>query len=175
MLRFNFLISVSLLYIVLVAPVFGQNYVLSAGDTVLIEVYGEPDLRTRAKVDKSGIISFPFLDDIKISGKTTEEIELIIDDGLRGDYIIDPQVSVSIVSYRPFFIHGQVNVPGGYPYQPDLTLDKALALAGGLTNRASKSDWKITRKVNGKAIVIDADIATEILPDDIVKIGQSFF
>ena len=51
---------------------------------------------------------------------------MIIDDGLRGDYIIDPQVSVSIVSYRPFFIHGQVNVPGGYPYQPDLTLDKAL-------------------------------------------------
>lgn len=155
--------------------VFAFDYILSAGDTVVIEVYNEPDLKTRAKIDKSGVISFPFLDNIKISGKTTKQIELIIDKGLRGDYLIDPQVSVTIVSYRPFFIHGQVNVPGGYPYQPDLTLDKALALAGGLTNRASKSDWKITRKVNGKTIIIDADISTEVQPDDIVKIGQSFF
>jgi len=155
--------------------VFAFDYILSAGDTVVIEVYNEPDLKTRAKIDKSGVISFPFLDNIKISGKTTKQIELVIDKGLRGDYLIDPQVSVTIVSYRPFFIHGQVNVPGGYPYQPDLTLDKALALAGGLTNRASKSDWKITRKVNGKTIIIDADISTEVQPDDIVKIGQSFF
>lgn len=155
--------------------VFAFDYVLSAGDTVVIEVYNEPDLKTRAKIDKSGVISFPFLDNIKISGKTTKQIELVIDKGLRGDYLIDPQVSVTIVSYRPFFIHGQVNVPGGYPYQPDLTLDKALALAGGLTNRASKSDWKITRKIDGKTVVIEADISTELYPDDIVKIGQSFF
>ncbi|QOL26154.1 polysaccharide export protein [Thalassotalea sp. LPB0316] len=175
MLRYSYLLIYILFAILPIGKANALNYVLSAGDSVLIEVYDEPDLRTRAKIDKSGVISFPFLDDVQVSGKTTEEIEMIIDAGLRGDYLIDPQVSVSIVAYRPFFIHGQVKVPGGYPYQPDLTLDKALALAGGLTNRASKSDWQITRKVNGTSKIINADISTEIQPDDIVKIGQSFF
>jgi polysaccharide export outer membrane protein len=77
--------------------------------------------------------------------------------------------------YRPFFIHGQVKRPGGYPYQDDLTLDKAIAIAGGLSNRASNSDWKITRLVNGVKVTLEGNVTSEINPDDIIKIEQSFF
>jgi polysaccharide export outer membrane protein len=77
--------------------------------------------------------------------------------------------------YRPFFIHGQVKRPGGYPYQDDLTLDKAIAIAGGLSNRASSSEWKITRLVNGVKVTLEGNVTSEIRPDDIIKIEQSFF
>ena len=155
--------------------VAASDYLLGVGDSIEIVVYGENDLTTKVKIARSGYISFPFLDDIKVIGLSVEEVEKIIHAGLLGDYLVNPQVSISIVEYRPFFIHGQVVRPGGFPYQEDLRLDKAIALAGGLTNRASKVDWIITRKVAGKTVTIEANIATLIQPDDIIKIEQSFF
>lgn len=152
-----------------------SDYQLGAGDQIKISVYDEPDLSVTIKIDRSGYISFPFLDDIKAIGLSTTEIESIVRKGLLGDYLVNPQVSVSVISYRPFFIHGEVVKPGGYPYQDDLRLDKAIALAGGLTNRSSKSDWLVTRVVNGKTITLKANIATQVQPDDIIKIEQSFF
>lgn len=152
-----------------------SDYNLGAGDQIQIVVYGEPDLTTRVKIDKSGMISFPFLSDIAVLGLSPKVLEKKIADGLRGDYLIDPQVAVSIVNYRPFFIHGQVRRPGGYPFQEDLTLDKAIAIAGGLAARASKSDWKITRVVDGVKSTFTANVASSILPDDIIEIEQSFF
>jgi polysaccharide export outer membrane protein len=157
------------------AHVTASDYTLGAGDQVQITVYGEKDLTTNIKINKSGVISFPFLSDIKVAGLSPKELETKIANGLRGDYLIDPQVSVSIAMYRPFFIHGQVKRPGGYPFQEDLTLDKAIAIAGGLAARASKSSWNITRLVDGKKLVIDANVSSAILPDDIIEIEQSFF
>ena len=155
--------------------VHAGEYLLGAGDRVEIAVYNEPDLQVNVKIGKSGFISFPFLDDVQVIGLSTEEVEEKIRSGLLGDYLVDPQVSVSISAYRPFFIHGQVMRPGGYPYQDGLRLDKAIALAGGLSNRASASDWKVTRIVDGKTMTIKVDIATQVKPDDIIKIEQSFF
>jgi polysaccharide export outer membrane protein len=152
-----------------------SDYTLGPGDKVHIVVYGEADLTTDVKIDKSGFISFPFLDDIQVIGLSTKQLEKLIKKGLLGDYLVDPQVAVSIAAYRPFFIHGQVKRPGGYPYQDDLTLDKAIAIAGGLSNRASSSDWKITRMVNGKKVTLSGNVASEVHPDDIIKIEQSFF
>jgi protein involved in polysaccharide export with SLBB domain len=152
-----------------------NDYTLGPGDKIHIVVYGEADLTTDIKIDKSGFISFPFLDDIQAIGLSTKQLEHVIKKGLLGDYLIDPQVSVSIAIYRPFFIHGQVTRPGGYPYQDDLTLDKAIAIAGGLSSRASSSDWKITRLVNGVKVTLVGNVATDIQPDDIIKIEQSFF
>jgi polysaccharide export outer membrane protein len=155
--------------------VYSNDYQLGSGDQIIITVYNESDLTTKVKIDKTGFISFPFLDDIQVIGLTTKQVANIIHNGLLGDYIIDPQVNVSVAIYRPFFIHGQVKRPGGIPFQDDLTLDKAIALAGGLALRASTSDWKITRIVNGKTVTIQANVATQVQPDDIIKIEQSFF
>lgn len=155
--------------------VYSDNYQLGPGDKIQIVVYGENDLTTNVKIDKSGFISFPFLDDIQVISLSTKQLENIITEGLLGDYLVSPQVSVSISEYRPFFIHGQVKRPGGYPFQDDLTLDKAIAIAGGLSNRASLKDWNITRTVNGKTVIIDVNVMTQVYPDDIIKIEQSFF
>jgi len=168
----------ALLFFILysISPVVtAGDYLLGAGDSIEIVVYGEKDLTTKVRIARSGLISFPFLEDIQVIGLSIKEVEDKIYAGLLGDYLINPQVSISIVEYRPFFIHGQVVRPGGFPYQEDLRLDKAIALAGGLTNRASKVDWIITRTVQGKTVTIEANIATLIQPDDIIKIEQSFF
>ncbi|MCI2285100.1 polysaccharide export protein [Colwellia sp. MSW7] len=151
------------------------DYLLGAGDSIEIVVYGEKDLTTKVKIGRSGLVSFPFLEPISVLGLSVTEVKNKIYTGLLGDYLINPQVAVSIVEYRPFFIHGEVVKPGGFPYQEDLRLDKAIALAGGLTNRASKEDWIITRTVQGTTVTIEASIATLIQPDDIIKIEQSFF
>ena len=165
-----------ILYTVLASfAVYSGDYKIGAGDTLNIDVYDEKDLQITVRVDKSGLITYPFLGDIQVIGLTTKEIGVVIVDGLRGDYLIKPQVTVSITHYRPFYINGLVNRPGGYPFQEGLTLDKAIALSGGLASRASTSDWQITRIVKGKTITIDAVISTEIQPDDIINIGQSFF
>ncbi|SEL38166.1 polysaccharide export outer membrane protein [Colwellia chukchiensis] len=151
------------------------EYQLGAGDEIQIMVYGEADLTRHIKIDKTGLISFPFLSDIAVLGLTPKALANTIAAGLRGDYLIAPQVSVTIVKYRPFFIHGQVQRPGGYSYQEDLTLDKAIAIAGGLAARASKSAWYITRLVAGEKKVIKAKVTSVILPDDIIEIEQSYF
>ncbi|MDG1750689.1 MAG: polysaccharide export protein [Thalassotalea sp.] len=166
-----------LVVLFLIFSVFSHasEYVLGPGDQISITVYNEPDLTTNVKINKTGFISFPFLDDIKVIGLSPKKLEHLIKKGLLGDYLIDPQVTVSIAQYRPFFIHGQVNRPGGYPYQDDLTLDKAIALAGGLGNRASKTEWKITRIVDGQSVTIAGSVVTLVFPDDIIEIEQSFF
>lgn len=164
-----------LLLLFLSLQAVANDYRLGAGDEIQILVYGEADLTTKIKVNKSGVISFPFLSDIAVVGLTAKSLENKIADGLRGDYLIDPQVTVAIVTFRPFFIHGEVKRPGGYAFQEDLTLDKAIAIAGGLAARASKSSWNITRIVDGKKTVFEANISSNILPDDIIEIEQSFF
>lgn len=157
------------------SQVKASEYLLGVGDTIEIVVYGEKDLTTKVKIARSGLVSFPFLEPINVIGLSVNDVKNRIHTGLLGDYLINPQVTVAIVEYRPFFIHGQVVRPGGFPYQEDLRLDKAIALAGGLTNRASKVDWIITRTVKGKTVTIEASIATLVQPDDIIKIEQSFF
>lgn len=170
-----FLTGILLLLSVVEVFAAGDDYRIGPGDTIKISVYDEPDLTIQTKVSKSGVVNFPFLDDIEVVGLTSKQIETKVYDGLLGDYLIHPQISVSIIDYRPFFIHGQVKQPGGYSYQVGLTLDKAIAIAGGLGTRASKTDWKVTRIVEGKTITIKADITTRVQPDDIIKIEQTFF
>ena len=166
----------ALLLTVLASVTWAQEtYRLGPGDSITISVYDEPDLKMSLKISKSGILSFPFLEEFVVIGLTSEQLAKKIDTGLRGDYLINPQVNVSIDKYRPFFIHGAVVRPGGYPYQPDLTLDKAIALAGGLTNRASGSNWTVTRVNSGVQEVLNGNVNTAIMPDDIIKIEQSFF
>ena len=166
---------IALLFLLYASVTHSTDYLLGSGDRISITVYDEPDLTINVKINKSGVISFPFLDDIQVVGLSTKSLEKKISTGLLGDYLVDPQVTVSIVEYRPFFIHGQVNRPGGYPYQDDLTLDKAIAIAGGLASRASKTEWKITRIVDGKTVTMLGNVATLINPDDIIEIEQSFF
>lgn len=151
------------------------EYQLGAGDMIRIVVFGQDDLSMQTRLPDIGTINYPFLGDIKVVGMTRTELENTIYTGLKGDYLVNPSVSVSIEEYRPFFIHGEVKKPGGYPYQPGLTVAKAAALAGGYTDRASTTSISIAREFNGKMTRMSAVLQDVIHPGDIVTIEQSFF
>ena len=174
--------KVVVLLLALLAPAlsFAQisqlnQYKLGSGDLVKINVYGQDDLTLETRLTDIGVINYPYLGEIKVTGMTVGELENYIYTGLKGDYLVEPSVSVSIIEYRPFFINGEVKQPGGYAFQPGLTIDKAAALAGGYTERASKTKIYIDREVDGRVIQINADRSMAILPGDIINIEQSFF
>ncbi|GEA11482.1 polysaccharide biosynthesis/export family protein [Alteromonas sp. KUL49] len=152
-----------------------NQYKLGAGDLVRISVYGQDDLTLETLIPDVGVVNYPYLGEIALLGMTISDLESYIYNGLKPDYLVEPSVSVSIVEYRPFFINGEVEKPGGYAFQPGLTIDKAAALAGGYTERASKTKIFIVRDINGEQVTISADRSIAILPGDIISIEQSFF
>jgi len=121
-------------------PASGETpagYLLGEGDRISIQVFDEPDLTMESLLGASGIINYSYLGDLQVAGKTSQQVEKQITELLQDGYLVNPSVNVTVLGYRPFFINGEVRSPGSYPYQPGLTLDKAIALAGGLTDRAS--------------------------------------
>jgi polysaccharide export outer membrane protein len=152
-----------------------SQYTLGSGDVVKITVFGQEDLSVQIRLSNIGTINYPFLGDINLVGLTVNQVENKIDTGLRGDYLINPSVSVTVLEYRPFFIDGAVRRAGGYPYQPGLSVNKAAAIAGGYTERASRDEIIIVRKIAGVETTIKASAADIILPGDIVTVQERFF
>jgi polysaccharide biosynthesis/export protein VpsN len=155
-----------------------SDYRLGSGDSIKITVYEEPELELEeVRLSDAATISYPFLGELQVSGLTVGQLEEKITAGLKGDYLVNPSVSISVVEYRQFYIHGEVEAPGGFPYVPGLTLRKAIALAGGFTERASRSKMYVIRdgivhtSERGRQISLDEGLS----PGDIVTIEQSFF
>jgi protein involved in polysaccharide export with SLBB domain len=155
-----------------------SEYRLGSGDLISIQVFGEEDLTMEVKLSNKATISYPFLGDIAVLDNTISQLESTITNGLKGDYLIEPRVNVSVKEYRPFFITGEVAAPGGYPYQPGLTLRKAISLAGGRTERASRSKMYVTKKGLDGTLVESRqriELRDPVSPDDVITIEQSFF
>jgi polysaccharide export outer membrane protein len=154
-----------------------DDYVLDTGDTISIRVHGEPDLTFETKVGTNGLLLYPFLGEITLKGRTAAELRWLIDDGLRGDYLLNPEVDVSVIEYRPFFILGEVQSPKNYPYQPGLTVSQAIAIAGGLTERGSDKGIELKRKSkNGQTqVMTDIGLDEPLQPGDVITVKQSFF
>ena len=152
-----------------------SDYRLGSGDKILIKVYGEDDLTIETLLSDSGLINYPFLGEVKVSGLTLSQLEALIIRGLKGDYLVNPNVHASIIEYRPFFIKGEVEKPGGYPFQPGLTVSKAAALAEGFTERASQTKIFIVRGDDQSQTPVKATLNSQVRPGDIVTIEQSFF
>jgi len=151
-----------------------DNYLLDQGDQISIQVFDEPDLTMQQRVGASGTINYSYLGDLRVSGKTAQQIEREITTMLQNGFLVNPAVNVTVLEYRPFFINGEVRSPGGYPYQPGLTLDKAIALAGGLTDRASTRKMFV-QKASDSDGQVRASMSTPIAPGDIVSIQEGFF
>ncbi len=151
-------------------------YKLAAGDVITIRVFGEDDLsREKIRLSDAGTIPYPVLGEVKALGLTIGEIERTITKGLDGRYLINPRVSVTIEEYRPFYINGMVERPGGYPFQPGLTVLKAASLAGGFKERASFNKISIIRENDPKNQPQKVDINTQVNPGDTIYIEESFF
>jgi protein involved in polysaccharide export with SLBB domain len=163
-------------------------YVLGPNDEVHIRVYQEEDLETRARIGQDGTITFPLLGSVNIGGRTLEQAAAVIRELLAADYLVNPQVSVAVSEYakRRFTVLGQVQRPGAYeiPFEESITLVQAIAMAGGYTRLGAP--WKITVqrtagdrkqafKLDAAAMARDKNAKPfEILPDDIITIGEKW-
>lgn len=150
-------------------------YVLGPGDQIQIQVYGEDDLTVKMRIEEDGFLSYPFLGDIRVKGLTVDALQSRIYTGLKGDYLVNPDVRVFIVEYRPVFVNGQVRKPGGYSYVPGLTVQKAIALAGGMTDLASTRGLAVIREGSDKGKAVAAKMDTPLGPGDILVVEERFF
>ncbi len=167
------LVAAMLLPLVVNSASVGSRYILDTGDKVLIKVYDEDDLTVETRLNDRGRINYSYLGELEISGKTTREVEELITGKLKEGYLLNPSVSVTVLEYRPFFINGEVSSPGDYPYQPGLTLEKAVAIAGGFTDRASRRKIYLLRGDSDKRSKIGFQKTIE--PGDIVTVEEGFF
>lgn len=171
-----------MLLLVVAAPGFAQtasNYVLGSGDIISISVYEEIDLSfPEMRIGDTGLINYPFLGELNVAGRTTAQLEQMIHQGLvDGEFLINPAITVSIVQYRPFYINGEVARPGSYPYEPGLTLRKAVSIAGGFTERANQNRLTVHGEgasEDGEPSVVES-LDVTIGPGDIVTVDERFF
>lgn len=153
-----------------------SSYRLASGDVISIHVFGEDDLsRDKIRLSDAGTISYPVLGEIKVLGLTAGELEQFITSGLKGRYLVNPKVSVTIQEYRQFFVNGQVEKPGGYSFQPGLTIRKAVSLAGGFKERASQEKIFVIRDGDTSQTPNKVDLNAPVYPGDIITVEESFF
>jgi len=153
----------------------GDVYKLGTGDKVRVTVYGETDLSGEFDVDSSGAVRLPLIGQVAAAGLTVHDFEQRVTAKLAGRYLLNPQVSVEITAYRPFFIIGEVNKPGQYAFVNAMNVVTAVALAGGYTYRADDEDVYIRRNGGSREVERPADETTKIYPGDIIRIGERFF
>ena len=151
-----------------------SGYRLGSGDKIRVQVFGHEDLGGEFAVDGSGNISLPMIRSVKAEGLTVSELEDEIENKLKPEYLLNPRVSVEVLNYRPFYIHGEVNQPGEYPYADGMTVIKAVALAGGYTYRARQSKVRIT-SVGSKGGARDAEPTAPVLPGDVIEVPERYF
>jgi len=168
-----------LLCALLSAPAFAaaedDAYRLGVGDRLGISVLGEPDLTLELLVNDQGAINYPFLGEMKAAGLTIQTLREQITAGLKPGYLLDPRVTVQVLEYRKFFVNGEVQKPGGFSWQPGMTVRKAAALAGGFTARAARSKLMLLRDTDPARTPVLVDIDAPVQPGDIITIDQSFF
>ena len=156
-------------------PAGSGDYKLGTGDKIRIQVYNEQDLYLETRVSDNGIISYPFLGNLKVVGRTPSQLEELISGKLKGDYLVNPKVSVDILEYRQFYVNGEVESPGGYPFQPGITIRKAISVAGGFKERASKDKIFLIREGTNNDEPEKASLDENVLPGDIITVEESFF
>ncbi len=152
-----------------------DDYRIGAGDRLGITVIGHDGLSGDFLVDELGRVSYPLLGQVDASDKTIAELQTDIRTALDRGYIVNPRVSIEVVNSLPFFILGQVNNPGGYPYIEGMTVRTAVAVAGGFTRRAKKDNVVIVRANDPERRLGDAELDAKVLPGDTVEVRRLLF
>lgn len=151
-------------------PEILSNYRLGAGDLISIKVFGEEDFSITTHLSETGTISYPFLGELALASLTIKDIEDIIITGLKGGYLVNPKVTVTVLEYRQVFVNGEVKNPGGYAFVPGLTVNKVISLAGGFTEMADDERFFIIRNGNNSSVPLCANLKTYIRPGDTILI-----
>jgi polysaccharide biosynthesis/export protein len=150
-------------------------YTLGSGDRLRIIVFGQDSLSNSYSVDGSGHISMPLIGLVEAAGLTTSALENSIQVRLREGFLREPRVSVEVEAYRPFFVLGEVTTAGQYPFINGMTVENAIAIAGGFSPRADKSGADLTRIINGRPVVATVPLTQPMRPGDTVTIRERFF
>jgi len=152
------------------------TYTLDSGDRLRIVVFGQDGLTNSYFVDASGDIAMPLIGSVVARGLTTDQLSQRISDLLRQGFIREPHVAVEIEAYRPFFILGEVTQPGQYPYTPNMTVETAIAIAGGFGPRGERKWVTVSRNYgNGQIIRFRTPITAQIMPGDTVQVAERWF
>ncbi len=167
-----------LAFLILLAPLMtlaADGYRLGAGDKLKITIFDEPDLSGEFELDGAGGVALPLIGQMQAMNLSPRELEARIETKLLDGYLLRPRVSIEVLSYRPFYIMGEVNQPGSYPYRAGLNVLNAAALAGGFTYRADEGDIEISREAAVGGGRFEAAPLTEIKPGDVIRVKERLF
>ncbi len=152
-----------------------EPYRLDSGDRLRIVVFGQEGLTSTYAVDAQGNITMSLIGAVKARGLTTAQLREAITRRLREGYIRDPKIAVEVDLYRPFFVLGEVTLPGQFPYVPDMTVENAGAIAGGFTPRAYRYEVTIHRQIDGVLTHISVPPTCPVRPGDVVIVAERWF
>ena len=150
-------------------------YRLGSGDKLRVVVFGQDGLTNTYSVDANGAITMPLIGAVPAGGRTTAELSRAIAARLRQGYIREPHVAVEIETYRPFFILGEVTNPGQYAFVANMTVETAVAIAGGFTPRAYKSTANLTRGIDGVLTRSKVPMVFPVQPGDTIRVSERWF
>ena len=150
-------------------------YRLGPGDKIQVLVFGEAGMGVEAKLTDAGTFIHPLLGEITASGLTIGELSAKVVNQLKGKYLKEPKVSINITEYREFYINGEVQKPGAYHFTPGLTVFKAISMAGGFTQRASRTNIELIADKSQSKVAQTVGLDAPINPGDVLTIEESFF
>ena len=151
------------------------TYRLGSGDQLEIKVVGEDDVSGQYTIDGSGKISMAFIGTVKAKGSTINELEEILINKLKPDYLLNPRVNIQVLNYRPFYILGEVQSPASYPYVDGMTYLNSVIIAGGFTYRAKKHYVLVIRANDREQKEIEMKMDSLVMPGDIIKVEERMF
>jgi len=157
------------------APGYQTAYTLDAGDRLRVSVFGQEGISGSYMVDAGGNLNLPLVGTVPARGFTTEQLSRMIGERLKQGYVREPHVTVSIETYRPFFIMGEVTTPGQYAYVPNMTAENAVAIAGGFAPRAKRDTIELTRSSGGQRFTSQVPLNYPMQPGDTVVVKERWF
>lgn len=150
-------------------------YLLDAGDRLRITVFGQDGLTNSYAVDAAGNITMPLVGTVPARGRTTRQLSASLTERLKQGYIREPKVAIEVEAYRPFFIHGEVGTPGQYAYVANMTVENAIAIAGGFGPRADRGKVTLSRTTGGQTTRATVGLSFPLRPGDTLRVGERWF
>lgn len=152
-----------------------HGYQVGSGDRLNVRVFGQPDLTSQFRVSSDGNISMPLIQSTRVAGLTSNQIEEVLVRKLKAGYLRDPKVAVEVAEFRPFFILGEVRNSGRYPFIAGMTVQNAIAVGGGYTERGDQGHVLLTRKTANGTVSEKVDVTTQMYPGDIIYVRERWF
>lgn len=152
-----------------------QPYTLDSGDRLRITVFDQPSMTNSYTVDQAGYVAFPLVGQVPARGRTLQQLSGQLAAKLKQGYLRDPDVTIDVDRYRSIFVMGEVGQPGQYAYVPGLTVQNAIAVAGGFSSRANQASVDVTRKINGQVITGRVNISSAIIAGDTIYVRERLF